>query len=362
MMQMINRILRWLMQPKSVENRMFCFVCCGRYCFTLFSVSLSGLPSSRQPSTSLRLENHLAFLVLMATSIYSFFFDKTSNGKPDAYSLISYASFVAIMSLGLSRLTQFGFEIDLLHFFCGGLIIQLLEIKRWLVIIGGCFIYFLVVILEQCLLALGLQLQALNTEDIENWIKTCKAAGKILFPYERRLCDSVFSGFIRAADVSFTKVCKDLTIPLLNDLCEIRMRMGILLQVVDLVYRDTVQATVAGGGLHPITKEVMKYILNICHYNLNSYQPFQIVRHSQDDNLEAKSRDYTGPALGYFFMMNNLRYIGKKAYGLSYKGHRTKLDDDWLQQNTAKVGQNLELYQRNSWNKMLDFLKIVTNE
>lgn len=68
---------------------------------------------------------------------------------------------------------------------------------------------------------------------------------------------------------------------LLDDLCEVRMRMGILLQVVqvvDLVYRDTVQATVAGGGLHPITKEVMKYILNICHYNLNSYQPFQIVR------------------------------------------------------------------------------------
>lgn len=151
MMQMLNRILRWLMQPKSVENRMFCFVCCGRYCFTLFSVSLSGLPSSRQPSTSLRLENHLAFLVLMATSIYSFFFDKTSNGKPDAYSLISYASFVAIMSLGLSRLTQFGFEIDLLHFFCGGLIIQFLEIKRWLVIIGGCFIYFLVVILRPSL-------------------------------------------------------------------------------------------------------------------------------------------------------------------------------------------------------------------
>ena len=71
-------------------------------------------------------------------------------------------------------------------------------------------------LVEQCLLALGLQLQALNTEDIENWIKTCKAAGKILFPYERRLCDSVFSGFIRAADVSFTKVCKDLTIPLLS--------------------------------------------------------------------------------------------------------------------------------------------------
>ncbi|KAL2975812.1 hypothetical protein AAZX31_14G183500 [Glycine max] len=123
----------------------------GRFCFTLFSVSLSGLPSSRQPSTSLRLENHLAILVFMATSIYSFFFDKAANGKPDAYSLISYASFVAIMSLGLSRLTQFGFEIDLLHFFCGGLIIQFLEIKRWLVIIGGCFIYFLVVILRPSL-------------------------------------------------------------------------------------------------------------------------------------------------------------------------------------------------------------------
>ncbi|KAG4963911.1 hypothetical protein JHK85_041381 [Glycine max] len=29
----------------------------------------------------------------------------------------------------------------------------------------------------------------------------------------------------------------------------------LVLMVVDLVYRDTVQATVAGGGLHPITKE-----------------------------------------------------------------------------------------------------------
>ena len=165
--------------------------------------------------------------------------------------------------------------------------------------------------LEQCLWALGLQLQALNTWNIENWIKTCKAAGKILFPNERRLCDSVFFGLSRAVDVSFTKVCKGLTIRLLSfadtmittesyfllnllssvipkmseslheikqelllhkfckdsmymllkaDVKKVEKRLNILKAFAKIIYGNTAQATVAGGGLHLITLQLVNYI------------------------------------------------------------------------------------------------------
>ncbi|MCI12089.1 leucine zipper protein, partial [Trifolium medium] len=67
------------------------------------------------------------------------------NGKPDAYSLISCAAF-AIMSLSLSRQTQCGFEIDLLYFFLGCLIVQLMKIKLQLFIIGAGFSYSLIIL------------------------------------------------------------------------------------------------------------------------------------------------------------------------------------------------------------------------
>lgn len=154
-------------------------------------------------------------------------------------------------------------------------------------------------------------MQALNTEDIENWIKTCKAAGKILFPNERRLCDSVFFGLSRAVDVSFTKVCKGLTIRLLSfadtmittesyfllnllssvipkmseslheikqelllhkfckdsmymllkaDVKKVEKRLNILKAFAKIIYGNTAQATVAGGGLHLITLQLVNYI------------------------------------------------------------------------------------------------------
>jgi len=67
------------------------------------------------------------------------------NGKPDAYSLISCAAF-AIMSLSLSRQTQCGFEIDLLYFFLGCLIVQLMKLKLQLFILGAGFSYCLIIL------------------------------------------------------------------------------------------------------------------------------------------------------------------------------------------------------------------------
>jgi len=39
-----------------------------------------------------------------------------------------------------------------------------------------------------------------------------------------------------------------------------------------------------------------------------------------------------------------------------------KFNDDWFRQNTMKVEHNCNLYLRSSWNKLVDFLKVETNE
>lgn len=53
-------------------------------------------------------------------------------------------------------------------------------------------------------------------EEIERWIKTSNVALKILFPTERKLCDRVLFGFSSTADLSFTDVCRESALQLLN--------------------------------------------------------------------------------------------------------------------------------------------------
>ncbi|KAL2317429.1 hypothetical protein Fmac_031305 [Flemingia macrophylla] len=279
--------------------------------------------------------------------------------------------------------------------------------------------------IEQCLTVLGLQLEALH---IGNWIKTCMAAANILFPIERILCGDVFSRLSQAADVSFTKVCTKLTIRLLSftdiivasgsylrnhlfssslpemseslhqltqvfksfsfsvsevgsllkgETYRVLKRLDILIELNNLIYCNTAEETVSGGGLHPITQQVMKYIRDLyITEDSNIWQAIeqcdlvvpnregkylfsvQIARVIEllESNLEAMSREYNSAALGYVFMMNNLHYIGQEASKLG------KIDNDWFQKNTAKVDQNLELYRYSSWNKMLDLLKLEKND
>lgn len=108
--------------------------------YTVFSFIICSIilyARTWQHLTSHRFKAHSAFLVLTITSIYSFFSDKIMNGKPDAYSLISCAAF-SMMSLSLSRQIQCGFEVDLMYFYLGCLIVQLMKIKL-LLAIGVCY-------------------------------------------------------------------------------------------------------------------------------------------------------------------------------------------------------------------------------
>jgi len=111
-----------------------------------FLISLSTLFAKAWEYPNPRcLEAHTSFSILVITSVYSFFLDKDVKEKADAYSLVSSVAF-AIMSLGLSRLSQLGFGVDLLYFFSGLLTVQLMRIKLWLVIVGGAFSYSLILL------------------------------------------------------------------------------------------------------------------------------------------------------------------------------------------------------------------------
>jgi hypothetical protein len=118
------------------------------FLYSIFSLIISLIilfANILQHSTTHRFKAHTAFLVLTITSLYSFFFDKVVNGKPDSYSLSSCAAF-SIMLLSVSRQTQCGFEIDLLYFFLGFLIVQLMKIKLQLFIFGAGFSYSLIIL------------------------------------------------------------------------------------------------------------------------------------------------------------------------------------------------------------------------
>ncbi|CAL0307717.1 unnamed protein product [Lupinus luteus] len=264
-------------------------------------------------------------------------------------------------------------------------------------------------------------------DEIERWIKASNVALRILFPSERRLCDRVFFGFSSAADLSFMEVCRGSAIQLLNfadavaigsrsperlfrildvfetlrdlisefellfsDQYNVLLRneaitiwkrlgeaiKGIFMELENSIRRDPAKVAVPGGGLHPITRYVMNYLLAACRSRISLEQVFEEYPKLDDrvasstsslsvqmdwimellqTNLEAKSKIYKDTALSYIFLMNNGRYIVQKAKDSDLG---TLLGDDWIRKHTAKVRQYHVQYQRSSWNKILGILKL----
>ena len=171
MKHILFQIWRWMMQPKVWRFVGFVAAVIGLLCnalsssfnylfgewnllkitlYTVFSfiICVLILFAARiwQRSRSRWFEAHTTYVVLAITSLYSYFFDKLMHITPDAYSLISCASF-AVTALSLSRnKTQCGFEIDLLYFLLGCLMMQLMKIKLKLFILGAVFSYFLIIL------------------------------------------------------------------------------------------------------------------------------------------------------------------------------------------------------------------------
>ncbi|KAL4299740.1 hypothetical protein HN51_050421 [Arachis hypogaea] len=116
--------------------------------YTLLSFSISIImlfPKKYRISRSFLLKAYVGVLVLLLTSLYSFFYDKSNNGKPDLLGIFSSASF-ALMSLSLSWQIDLGFEAELLSFFLGCLTVQLMKINLMFSIVAAIFCYSLMIL------------------------------------------------------------------------------------------------------------------------------------------------------------------------------------------------------------------------
>jgi len=75
----------------------------------------------------------------MIISVYSFYYyDKALNGKSEILSIVLNAAF-ALMSLSLSKLIKFGFEIGVFAYFLGCLAVQLWTINWMLILVAIIF-------------------------------------------------------------------------------------------------------------------------------------------------------------------------------------------------------------------------------
>ncbi|RDX70799.1 Exocyst complex component EXO70B1, partial [Mucuna pruriens] len=129
------------------------------------------------------------------------------------------------------------------------------------------------------------------------------------------------------------------------------------------------------GRVHLMTKYVIRHLVfasrakHILEQILEQYPKFanevgksssvsdlcdRIVK-QLETKLVTMSKIYENPALRYFFLMNNWRYMELETSKLI-------LDLDCFQQDTTKVRQNLQLYQSSSWNMVLEFLKLENSE
>lgn len=95
-----------------------------------------------QLSTSRWFKVSANVLVITLTSFYSYYLEEKVRGKPDAYSLISYAAFT-ITSLSLLLQNRCGFGKELMEFFVACFIVQFMKIKLVFFIPGACFYYII---------------------------------------------------------------------------------------------------------------------------------------------------------------------------------------------------------------------------
>ncbi|KOM47270.1 hypothetical protein LR48_Vigan07g097400 [Vigna angularis] len=272
--------------------------------------------------------------------------------------------------------------------------------------------------LKECLSKLGLEIEELNVEDFDKMekigslIKALNITVRILFPNERILCAHVFPESYNA-DISFAEVCTELSISLLrfvntlatenhqwsyhlvhvipnvfktlidlipmfdslfygqlfseslrNGAILVGKRLGVFVELESLIHREVAKETVPNGGIHPTTHRVMDYLREVftddetfpIRRGISSFSD-QVARIIKvlDTNLEAKSKSYTDPALGHVFMINNLMFL---QFGEDYI-YGEILGQGWYK---SKINQHIELYQRSSWDKILELLKVSSRE
>ncbi|XP_022885453.1 exocyst complex component EXO70E2-like [Olea europaea var. sylvestris] len=140
----------------------------------------------------------------------------------------------------------------------------------------------------------------------------------------------------------------------------------------------------ANGGIHPLTKYVVNYILCLVEYgdtlnlllaekdgvnldmgsNENIGQTtiscpvavhLQSVTSILEANLDINSNLYINTSLKYIFVMNNIHYMYDKIKSSEVRRY---FGDEWIREHIAKYRRHAMSYERFTWNSILSLIRI----
>ncbi|XP_015078125.1 exocyst complex component EXO70H1-like [Solanum pennellii] len=301
-------------------------------------------------------------------------------------------------------------------------------------------------VIDQTLFYLGIeklnsyQVQKMDWElmetKIKNWLSSVKIAVTALFRGERILCNYVFSSSVNIRDSCFSEIANDgaLTLFLFPEmvmkfkklspekmfrvldmyeiLCELwdelesiftfdsmavvkAQAMASLSKLGDAIramlsdFEIAVQKdsskVVVGGGIHPLTRYVMNYLVFLGDYSgaisdiIVDYSPMSIQMLSESCYLSPTSGDGDSPSspivvrltwlvlvllcklngkaqlykdvgLSYLFLANNLNYVVLKVRESNLK---LLLGSEWISKHEMKVKEYMSKYERTGWSKVV---------
>ncbi|KAJ0622114.1 putative exocyst complex component Exo70, cullin repeat-like-containing domain superfamily [Helianthus annuus] len=300
-------------------------------------------------------------------------------------------------------------------------------------------------IVDETLYNLGVEkysLNQLNKMDwevleakIKTWLYAEKIAVKSLFSGERILCDYVFSSSEKIRESCFSEICKERAITLFefpelvakskksmdrmfrtldmysaisNQWSEIEMifsfdsmtavRTQVVTSYVKLgdgvramladfeaaMQKETLKTPVVSGGIHPLTRYVMNYLVFLSDYSealfdiladwpleVHSPLPESYFSYTNSDEsssisarfawlvlvllckIDAGAELYKDVAQSYLFLVNNLNYVVSKVRNSNL---RLLIGEDWLVKHEQKVKQYAGNYERMAWSKVITSL------
>ncbi|PWA56611.1 Cullin repeat-like-containing domain-containing protein [Artemisia annua] len=270
---------------------------------------------------------------------------------------------------------------------------------------------------------------------IKKWLHAEKVAIKSLFYGERILCDYVFSSSDKIREACFSDICKERatalfefpelvakskksmermfrTLDLYNTISdqwpEIEMifsfesmaivRTQAVTSLVKLgdavrsmlsdfetaIQKETLKTPIHGGGIHPLTRYVMNYLVFLSDYSISLSDiladwPLQVQSplpesYFSSDNMDESSSIsarfawlvlvllckidagaelYKDVAQSYLFLVNNLNYVVSKVNSSNL---RDLMGDNWLVKHGQKVKQYAGNYERMAWGKVISSL------
>ncbi|TMW88037.1 hypothetical protein EJD97_019104 [Solanum chilense] len=301
-------------------------------------------------------------------------------------------------------------------------------------------------VIDQTLFYLGIeklnsyQVQKMDWElmetKIKNWLSSVKIAVNALFRGERILCNYVFSSSVNIRDSCFSEIANDGALTLflfpemvmkfkklspekmfrVLDMYEILCQLWVELESIftfdsmevvkaqamaslsklgdairamlsefEIAVQKDSSKVVVGGGIHPLTRYVMNYLVFLGDYSgaisdiIVDYSPMSIQMLSESCYLSPTSGDGDSPSspivvrltwlvlvllckldgkaqlykdvgLSYLFLANNFNYVVLKVRESNLK---LLLGSEWISKHEMKVKEYMSKYERTGWSKVV---------